>query len=163
MNVFPRARVVGVAALVALGVAILGGLATDIGPWYASLKRPPWQPPDVLFGPVWTLIYALCALSAATAWRATQDPQRRQALLAAWAFNAFFNVLWSLLFFRLQRPDWAQMEVGLLGLSVALLIMQSVRLSRVAGLVLVPYLLWVCFAAALNHAVVNLNAPFVGR
>ena len=162
MTLAPRARVIGTAALCALGVAILGGLATDIGPWYASLKRPPWQPPDWLFGPVWTLIYALCALSGATAWRAMTDPIQRQWLLVAWVMNAFFNVLWSLLFFRLHRPDWAQMEVGLLWLSVALLIRQTWRAHRGAGALLVPYLLWVSFAAFLNNTVVRLNEPFTG-
>lgn len=157
-----RTRAVGVAAGCALLVALLGGLATDIGPWYAGLQRPSWQPPDWLFGPVWTLIYALCALSGATAWRALSDAGARLWLLVLWSANAFFNVLWSLLFFRLHRPDWAQMEVGLLWLSVAALIAFSTRAHRTAGLLLWPYLAWVSFAAFLNFHVVRLNAPFGG-
>ena len=162
MTVTPRARAIGTAAACALLVALLGGLATDIGPWYASLRRPPWQPPDWLFGPVWTLIYALCALSGATAWRAMNSTVQRRQLLVAWALNAFFNVLWSLLFFRLHRPDWAQMEVGLLWLSVAVLMALSWGVHRGAAWLLLPYLLWVSFAAFLNNTVVRLNAPFTG-
>ncbi len=155
-----RARAVGTAALCALAVAVLGGLSTDIGPWYAGLQRPPWQPPDLWFGPAWTLIYSLCALSAASAWRAEADAKRRQSLLVLWLLNAVLNLGWSLLFFRLQRPDWALFEVVLLWLSIAHLIVWCWPRSRVAAGLLVPYLLWVSFAATLNRAVVQLNGPF---
>jgi benzodiazapine receptor len=160
MNASPRARALGTAALCALGVAVLGGLSTDLGAWYANLRRPSWQPADHWFGPAWTLIFALCALSAAEAWRALRDPRARQWLLVAWSANAFLNVLWSLLFFRLQRPDRALAEVVLLWLSIVLLIVLSARASRRAAWLLVPYLAWVSFAATLNLAVVRLNGPF---
>ena len=153
-------RTLGVAAACALAIAMAGGLATEIGPWYASLRRPPWQPPDYLFGPVWTLIYALCAWSAASAWHAMQEGRHRRGLLWAWAANALCNVAWSVLFFRLRRPDWALWEVGLLWLSVAWLIVLSWRVHRRAGQLLLPYLMWVSFAATLNLTVVRLNAPF---
>jgi translocator protein len=155
-----RARAIGTAAACALAVAVLGALSTDLGTWYAGLKRPPWQPADVWFGPAWTLIFSLSALSAATAWRTMADARQRQTLLLLWSANAFFNVLWSLLFFRLHRPDWAQMEVGLLWLSIVALIVVSARASRTAAWLIVPYLAWVTFAAVLNNAVVALNAPF---
>jgi translocator protein len=74
--------------------------------------------------------------------------------------NAFVNVLWSLLFFRLQRPDWALAEVGFLWASIVLLIVVFSRWSRAAGWLLVPYLLWVSFASFLNWTIVQLNAPF---
>jgi tryptophan-rich sensory protein len=153
----PRGRALLTAAGCALAVAVLGGLSTDIGPWYAGLRKPSWQPPDAWFGPVWTLIYALCALSAAEAWRATPDARARQTLLLAWVVNAFLNVLWSLLFFRLRRPDWALLEVGLLWASIAVLIVVSWQHSRKAALLLVPYIAWVSFAAVLNRTVVQLN------
>jgi len=157
-----RARAIGTAAACAVAVATLGMLSTDLGPWYAGLKRPPWQPADVWFGPAWTLIFTLSALSAASAWHAEQDPRRRMTLLLLWSANAFFNVLWSLLFFRLHRPDWALFEVGLLWGSIVLLIWASARSSRTAVWLLLPYLAWVSFAATLNRAVVQLNAPFGG-
>ena len=142
-------------------VAMLGGLATEIGPWYRALKQPAWQAPDWLFGPVWTLIYGLCAASAARAWLATGDlPAVRAQLLAAWVLNALLNVGWSVLFFKLQRPDWAFTESLALWLSVALLVWLSTRVSRSAGRMLWPYLAWVSFAMVLNRAVVALNGPF---
>ena len=149
-----------VAAAAALLVAGLGGLMTDIGVWYLSLKQPAWKPPDWLFGPAWTLIFAFAAASGVTAWRAAPDRASREWLLALFALNGFLNVLWSLLYFRLRRPDWALMEVGFLGLSVVLLMLVLGRYARKASALLVPYLLWIVFAGLLNWATVRLNGPF---
>ena len=90
--------------------------------------------------------------------RATRS--QREWILVLFASNAFFNVLWSLLFFRLHRPDWALAEVGFLWLSILALIVFLGRFSRPSGWLLAPYLAWVSFASALNLAVVRLNAPF---
>jgi tryptophan-rich sensory protein len=155
-----RRKAVLVAAASALLVAMLGGLSTDIGPWYLSLKEPDWKPPDFLFGPVWTTIYALAAIAGVRGWERAPTRAEREWLLALFAFNAFVNVLWSLLFFRLHRPDWAQLEVGVLWASIALLMLVLRRYSPLSAWLLLPYLLWVTFAAALNHAVVVLNGPF---
>ena len=157
-----RWKPVVIAAAAALAVALLGGLMTDIGPWYRSLQKPAWQPPDWAFGPAWTVIYALAATSGVVAWRDAHHPRQRETMLMLFALNAFLNVLWSLLFFRLRRPDWALFEVGLLWLSVLLLIVVLGRYSRTAALLLVPYLLWVSFASTLNWATVRLNGPFGG-
>jgi translocator protein len=148
------------AALAALAVAGLGALATDLGPWYQSLHKPAWQPPDWLFGPVWTLIFGLAALAGVAAWSRARKPALRRRVLALFALNAALNVGWSLLFFRLQRPDWALAEIGLLWLSVVLLIVVVTPLARPAAWLLAPYLVWVTFAAVLNLAVVRLNPPF---
>jgi tryptophan-rich sensory protein len=151
-----------IAAASALAVAVLGGLMTELGSWYYGLAQPSWKPPDALFGPAWTLIFALTAAAGVTAWRAIGSRTQREWLLVLFALNAFLNVLWSLLFFRLQRPDWAQFEVAFLWLSIVALIVFVGRHSRLAALLLVPYLAWVSFAALLNGAVVRLNAPFGG-
>jgi len=155
-------RPIAIAAAAAMAVALLGGLMTEIGPWYRSLQKPSWQPPDWAFGPAWTVIYALAAISGVIAWRDATSQQQRETMLMLFALNAFLNVLWSLLFFRLHRPDWALFEVGLLWLSVLLLIVVLGRYSRTAALLLVPYLLWVSFASTLNWATVRLNGPFGG-
>lgn len=151
-----------VAAGAALAVAALGGAATDIGPWYEGLRKPAWQPPDWLFGPAWTAIFALTALAGLRAWRATPDVRGRGRVLSAYALNALLNILWSLLFFTLKRPDWALVEVVPLWLSIVLLIVVSGRRDRAAGWLLVPYLAWVAFAGVLNWSVVRLNEPFSG-
>jgi tryptophan-rich sensory protein len=153
-----RAAVVATAAT--LAVAIAGGLLTDIGPWYLSLRNPAWKPPDWLFGPAWTLIFTLTAVAVVLAWQAASAPAQRAQLLAAVALNAVLNIGWSGLFFALRRPDWALVEVVFLWLSIVLLMVAVKRARPRAVWLLLPYLLWVAFAALLNLAVVQLNAPF---
>ena len=149
-----------VAGLAVLGVAVLGGLLTEIGPWYKSLVQPAFKPPDAWFGPVWTLIFVLSAIAGATAWNQTPDRTSRYWLVGLFALNAGLNSLWSLLFFKLQRPDWALLEVGFLWLSIAALMWTMKSYSRRASALLLPYLLWVSFAIAINYATVQLNGPF---
>jgi tryptophan-rich sensory protein len=149
-----------VAALAAVALAALGRVATDIGPWYQGLRQPGWKPPDAWFGPVWTAIYGCAATAGVLGWRAASAPAARRRLLVAFAANAAANVLWSVLFFRLRRPDWALAEVTLLWVSILVLVVMVSHRSRLGGALLVPYLAWVSFAAVLNAAVVALNAPF---
>lgn len=148
------------AASAALAVALIGGLMTDLGPWYEQLQQPRWQPPDWLFGPAWTTVFALTALAGVIAWRHSESREARQNLLIFFSLNATLNVTWSLLFFRLQRPDWALVEVAVLWLSIVALIIVCGRRRAAAGWLLVPYLAWVSFASFLNYTIVQLNAPF---
>jgi tryptophan-rich sensory protein len=140
----------------------MGGLVTKLGPWYYQLRKPSWQPPDWLFGPAWTLIFACAALAGVIFWRLERAQRARSLVLAAFAVNALLNMGWSLLFFRLERPDWALNEVGLLWLSILALIILLGRTSNKSAWLLVPYLAWVSFASVLNWKILQLNAPFVG-
>ncbi|GMN02979.1 TspO/MBR family protein [Erythrobacter sp. MTPC3] len=151
---------VTIATFAAIIVASLGATITDLGPWYQYLAKPDWNPPDQLYPIVWTLVYALITVSAITAWRAAPDSRLAQWVISLFALNAFLNITWSLLFFRLQRPDWAMVELGFLWLSIAVLIVFCGRFSKLAGLLLVPYLVWVSIAGALNWSVIQLNGPF---
>lgn len=155
-----RRRPIFVAAGAALLVALVGGLMTDIGPWYRSLVQPPWKPPDWAFGPAWTLIYALAAAAGVLGWRNLPDRRGRETMLVLFSLNGFLNVLWSLLYFRLHRPDWALFEVVPLWLSVLALIVLLAKDSSKSSWLLAPYLVWVAFAGALNYATVRLNGPF---
>ncbi|MFM9852921.1 MAG: TspO/MBR family protein [Sphingomonadaceae bacterium] len=149
-----------VAAMAATITALMGTTMTVIGPWYRSLKQPDWAPPEVAFGIVWTIIFTLTAISGVTAWRALPGGKSADTMIGLFAFNGFLNILWSFLFFRLQRPDWAVIEVAFLWLSIATLIFVLRRDSTTAALLLAPYLVWVTIAAALNYEVVRLNGPF---
>jgi tryptophan-rich sensory protein len=162
MNYAPakKLRAIAVAAAAAVAVATLGALVTDLGPWYFALRKPSWQPPDWLFGPAWTLIFACAAWAGYRAWMAAPDRTNRRWIATFFGINALLNVAWSLLFFRLQRPDWALVEVFLLWLSIALLIVLLWRFSEAAAWLLVPYLASVTFAGLLNFTVVRLNHPF---
>lgn len=156
----PLRNPVVVAALAAVVVAGLGASATDVGPWYQALRKPSWQPPDLLFGPVWTLIYGLTALAGVKAWRAAGNRGARGRILVLFAANLLLNLLWSELFFMARRPDWALMEAVPFWLSIAALMAAVWPLSRAAAWLLAPYLAWVGFATVLNLAVVRLNGPF---
>lgn len=149
-----------VAGAVALLLGVLGGLMTPIGPWYRSLVKPALQPPDWLFGPAWTVILGLAAWSAVTAWNAAPDPAARTSVVILFATNALFHALWSPLFFRARRPDWALIEVVFLWASLVALVVGLWPISQLASLLILPYLLWVSFAAWLNAAIVRLNRPF---
>jgi translocator protein len=125
------------AAGAALLVAMLGGAATDIEPWHLGLRKPSWQPPDWLFAPAWTAIFATTALAGLRAWQRTPDTAGLRRVLLAYALDALLNMLWSALFFTLKRPDWALAEVVPLWLSIVLLIVLSGRCDRAAGWLLV--------------------------
>jgi tryptophan-rich sensory protein len=147
------------AALAASLVAGLGALTTDLGPWYYHLTLPRWKPPDWLFGPVWTLIFTLTAISGYLSWSRGRHDAVSARILALLIINGILNIAWSALFFRLHRPDWALLEVGLLWLSIVALMVMTWRRSQLASWLLLPYLVWVTFATVLNFSVVQLNFP----
>lgn len=142
---------------VAILVASIGGWLTDVGPWYRALNKPSFQPPNWVFGPVWTMLYASIAIAAALAWQRA-NPEDRTSLIALFALNAALNVAWSGLFFAMKRPDLALLEIAVLWASTLLLVVVLRPISTTASLLLVPYLLWVSFAAYLNWAIARLNA-----
>lgn len=149
-----------VAVLVAIGLSVVGGLMTPIGDWYRDLEKPSLQPPNWLFGPAWTIILGLAAWSAVIAWNAAPDDAARTKVVILFATNALFHLLWSPLFFRLRRPDWALIEVVFLWGSLVALVIELWPISHKASMLIVPYLLWVSFATWLNWAIVRLNRPF---
>ncbi len=155
-----RLRPVLIAAAAAGLVAMVGATLTDLGPWYQALAKPSWQPPGPAFGVIWTLVFSLCAASGVIAWRQAETRARQEWVIGLFALNGFLNLLWSLLFFRLHRPDWAVEEVIALWSSVLLLILYLARFSWRASALLAPYLVWVSIATVLNAEVVRLNAPF---
>lgn len=155
-----RSRPILVASGCAVIVALLGGSASRPGAWYEALDKSSLTPPNWIFGPAWTLLYASCVVAAVIGWRATQNASQRAWLISLFFINAVFNILWSFFFFTLERPDWALAEVAGLWISIAALIVFLRRLSTLSSLLLVPYLLWVSFAAYLNYEVVVRNGPF---
>lgn len=144
----------------ALVIASLGGALTELSDWYFELQKPVWQPPDWLFGPAWTVIFALCAYSFGLAWQATTETRVRIAIVWFFLFNMTLNVAWSWLFFTLKRPDYALFETAWLWISILALIHVLRPLSKRAAMALWPYLAWVTFASILNIEIVRLNAPF---
>jgi translocator protein len=147
-----------IAVVWGLLVAGLGAYLTDLSPWYYEvLKKPSWQPPDWLFEPAWSVILALASLSFYLGLRDAPDAASRSMVIWLFVVNGLANLIWSPLFFRLQRPDWALYEVPILWLAI---LVPLLRISSTASLLLLPYLSWVSFAAFLNLTIVRLNRPF---
>ena len=149
-----------VAGLLALTLAGAGGALTEVGPWYRALKKPFLQPPDWLFGPAWTLILGMAAASGVLAWHGAPDAGARLRVAILFAINWLCHLLWSPLFFKLRRPDWALVEVAFLWASILALVIGLAPYSHAASWLVAPYLAWVSFAAWLNYTIVQLNRPF---
>ncbi len=149
-----------VAAVWGVVVAGAGGILTDISAWYRTLRKPSWQPPDWLFGPAWTVILGLASWSLYICLDLGIDPWVVGVLFGV---NAVANIVWSPLFFKLGRPDWALAEVPFLWFSILAPIVVLWPFSHLASLLFVPYLVWVSFAAFLNWTIVRLNRPFATR
>ncbi|MBX7207625.1 MAG: tryptophan-rich sensory protein [Verrucomicrobiaceae bacterium] len=127
------------------------------GEWYASLRKPSWNPPGWLFGPVWTALYTMMAVAAWMVWKRGGFIVQRVAL-TRFLVQLALNAAWTPLFFGLHRPDWALVDIALLGLAVAMTIAAFHRVHRGAAWMLVPYLAWVSFATVLNFTLWRLNA-----
>jgi benzodiazapine receptor len=150
------------AVVLSYATAGIGAALTDLGPWYAALRQPAWKPPDAAFGVIWTTIFTLCAISGWRAWQRAGAVALRRRVVVLFGVNAILNIVWSALYFKLQRPDWALFEVVFLWLSIAALLIGLWRVSRGASLLLIPYWVWVSIAAVLNLETVHLNGPFMG-
>lgn len=153
-----------IAIVTVILVLVVGGWTTTVDSWYRNLRKPSWNPPDGIFGPAWTVILGLAAWSGVSAWaNAVDDGSGRALILSLFAVNIVLHMLWSPLFFALKRPDWALAEIPFLWLSIAALMLAVGRYSSLAVWLLLPYLLWVTFAAFLNLRIVRLNQPFGER
>lgn len=141
-------------------VAVSGGWATDIGPWYFELRQPAWKPPDWAFGPVWSLLYVTTGVACVRGWRVMEQRRHRRLFLTAAILHAVLNVFWSVLFFALRRPDWALVEAVALWLSAVWLWWILRRADRFAAWLILPLVAWLSVAFALNVSTVLLNPAF---
>ncbi len=142
-----------VLCLVASGTAVF----VSTGGWYAALHKPAWNPPAWLFGPVWTLLYLMMAVAAWLVWCEGGWKAQGRAL-GLFVGQWLLNTLWTPLFFGLHLAGPAFGEIVVLWLVLAVTLHAFWRVRRVAGILLLPYLAWVSFAAALNFALWRLNA-----
>ena len=147
------------ASLPVVAASVLGGLATypEIGGWYAGLAKPSFNPPNSVFGPVWTTLYALMAFGF---WRVLRRPGgtswRGVAIILFFA-QIVLNTLWSFAFFAGHSPGAGLAVIAFLWLAIVANIVAFAKIDRVSAWTLAPYLAWVSFAAALNFAIWQLN------
>jgi tryptophan-rich sensory protein len=148
-----------VAVAVCEGVGIVSAFFTTraIPTWYATLVKPSFNPPNWVFGPVWTTLYALMGVALFLVWRAGLSSPGARAALALFAVQLALNFAWSWLFFGIHQPGWAFAEIVALWVAIAATIVTFFGISRAAGWLMSPYLAWVSFAAALNFAYWRLN------
>lgn len=151
---------VAVATAWVFAVSLIGQSLTDLGSWYQQLRQPEWKPPDWAFGVIWTSIFVLIVIAGVTAWRKTVTATQRTNILLLFAVNSCLHIGWSYLFFTAQRPDWAMIELLFLWASIGLIMLYLWTISRLAAVLLLPYLVWVTIAGFLNYANVELNGPF---
>ena len=153
-----RYRSLAVFLLATFAAGAIGSFATfeSVRTWYPTLAKPAWTPPNALFGPVWTALYVAMSVAAWRVWQRTATPSRA-AVGWLYALQLALNALWSVLFFGLHRIGLALIDIAALWVVLVVALVRYGKVDRVAGVLWLPYLLWVSFASALNAAIWQLN------
>jgi translocator protein len=144
-------------AAIVFGAAAFGAMFPPDG-WFSHLRKPSWNPPGWVFGPVWTTLYTFIALAG---WLAYRRKEELHIALALWGAQLFFNAIWNYLFFGLHRPGLALIDMALLLVTVIACIVTFSQLSFTAMALMVPYALWVTFGLILNLSIYRLNRATV--
>ena len=155
------ARIIATLLICLLLPLLIGGIsgyatASGIQNWYVTLHKPSFNPPNYLFGPVWTFLYLIMGISLFMIWNSGKGKNRTSAL-TIFIIQLMLNFLWSFLFFKFQLIGVALLEILLIWISIVWMIMAFNRVNKYAAYIQVPYLLWVSFAAMLNGAIWLLN------
>lgn len=147
------------AVLICQGAGLVGSIFTTpaIPSWYAGLEKPSFSPPNWLFAPVWLLLYTLMGIAVYLIWSKGIGKKEVKTALIFFAIQLVLNSLWSITFFGLRLPQYAFLEIIALWVFILLATLSFYKISRIAGLLLIPYILWVSFAAILNLFIVRLN------
>lgn len=148
-----------VAIVITQLAGIIGSLFTfsAIPTWYATLTKPELNPPSWVFGPVWTTLYVLMGVSVFLIWQKGWERKDVKVALSVYGIQLVLNALWSIVFFGMQSPGLALVNIALLFISIVLTMVLFYKISRPAMYLLIPYILWVSFASYLNYAIYALN------
>jgi len=148
-----------VSVLVCLSAGFIGSFFTtpSIPTWYATLNKPSFNPPNWLFAPVWTTLFILMGIAAFFIWRKGLKKKEVKSALIIFLFQLIFNTLWSFLFFKFHSPFWALADIAVLWVLILLSLIKFWKINKAAGILLIPYLLWVSFASFLNYTIYRLN------
>lgn len=149
--------------IIAIGLPLLVGYTSSfftmpaVEGWYTTIKKPSWNPPDAVFGPVWTLLYIMMGVALFLVWLRPATLQR--TIASIWfAVQLVLNFFWSFIFFDQHQIGWALVEIVLLWLAILCTIFAFARVSKPAAWLLVPYISWVSFATILNYSIFKLNS-----
>lgn len=148
-----------ISVLICLLIGFLASIATQssVTTWYSTIEKPAFTPPNWLFGPVWTILYILMGVSAGIVWSRGLHHVWVKTALYHFVFQLLFNALWSIVFFSLQQIFWALLVIITLLILIGLTIKWFKVVNKTAAYLLIPYLLWVIFATALNFEIWRLN------
>jgi translocator protein len=148
---------------ISVGICLLAGAfgaiftTQSIPDWYATIAKPSFNPPNWIFGPVWTLLYIMMGISAFMVWKkGIEDPRGRFSILV-FLFQLLLNATWSVLFFGFRSPFAGLMGIVLLWAAIFLTVFSFFKISKPAGWLLIPYLGWVSFAVVLNYFIWAMN------
>ena len=150
---------IGIAIIVCLLIGFLSSFATQssVSTWYTTLNKPSFNPPNAIFAPVWTVLYILMGVAAGIVWSKGFHHIWVKTALYHFGFQLLFNALWSIVFFGFKNPFWALIVILVLLTLIILTIRWFRVVSKLAALLLIPYLLWVAFATILNFSIWQLN------
>ena len=148
-----------ISVLICLSAGFIGSFFTtpSIPTWYASLAKPSFNPPNWLFAPVWTILFILMGLAAYLIWQKGLKKKAVKIALIIFLLQLIFNILWSFLFFKFHSPFWALVNIAILWFLILMALIKFWQINKTAGILLIPYLLWVSFASFLNYAIYKLN------
>ena len=143
--------------VICYGIAAVGAAytlpAVMPGGWYTFVPKPAWTPPSWVFGPVWTILYTMMGVAAWLVWRQAGRVTAAAAPLALFTIQLLFNLAWTLIFFGQHLPGVAFLDIIFLWLAILATLLTFRRLHPLAGWLLLPYLLWVTYATALNYSI----------
>ncbi len=150
---------IAISVSICLIIGFLSGFATQssVNDWYLTLNKPSFNPPNWIFGPVWTVLYILMGIAAGLVWAKGFYHIWVKTALYNFGFQLLFNALWSVVFFGFKNPFWALLVILFLLALILLTIKWFNVVSRTAAYLLIPYFLWVCFATILNYKIWEMN------
>lgn len=148
-----------IAILLPLLVGATSGFftTTGVGSWYQTIQKPSWNPPNWIFGPVWTTLYILMGIALFLVWKADTNPGTKRIAIVLFALQLVFNFFWSFIFFNQHAIGWALVEIIGMWLLILATIFAFAGISKTAAWLLVPYISWVSFAALLNYTIWKIN------
>ncbi|MES2775240.1 MAG: TspO/MBR family protein [Bacteroidota bacterium] len=148
-----------ISIIIPLAVGGISGYltATGVDSWYATVQKPSFNPPNWIFGPVWTSLYILMGIGLFLVWKQPAATPFRGTAIAIFIVQLVLNFFWSIIFFKLEKPGLAFAEIVILWIAILLMIIYFIKVKPVAGYLQIPYLCWVSFASVLNFYIWNLN------
>jgi translocator protein len=148
-----------VAIAVPLSIGALGSYFTipEINDWYQTINKPAWNPPNWIFGPVWTSLYLLMGISLYLVWKSNTTDGTKTLAVSFFIIQLGLNFFWTIIFFNLHQTGWAVVEIMLLWVFILFTIFSFSSIHKAAPWLLVPYICWVSFAMILNYSIWQLN------